>query len=152
MWVKLDHNARWQKALILEKYEYAPRSYILQTESGKVHRQNRQQIRERNQSMSTKLHFEAMSPEPGDQPNVSPQAQIGIEHPHSIPSSPTNFPTPLCATATPTKRFATPPADAATAVSFPIPFTPNPMTKTAPTWHHVFWANYKATHQAQPLM
>ena len=120
VWVKLDHNARWQKALILKKYEYAPWSYILQTENGKVYRQNRRQIRERNQSMSTEPHFEATSPEPnipGDQPHVSPQAQIRIEHPHSVPSSPTNFPTPPRATTAPAERFATPLADAATTES-----------------------------------
>ncbi|KAK2702145.1 hypothetical protein QYM36_019275, partial [Artemia franciscana] len=120
VWVKLDHNARWQKALILEKYENAPRSYILQTENGKVYRRNRRQIRERNQSMSTEPQFEATSPEPsipGDQSHVSPRAQIGIEHPHSVPSSPTNFPTPPRATTTPAERFATPLADTATAES-----------------------------------
>ncbi|KAK2710069.1 hypothetical protein QYM36_013668 [Artemia franciscana] len=90
VWVKLDHNARWQKALILEKYENAPRSYILQTENGKGYRRNRRQIRERNQR---------------------------IEHPHSIPSSPKNFPMPPRATTTPAERFATPLADAATAES-----------------------------------
>ena len=75
VWVKLDPNARWQKALILEKYEYAPQSYILQTEKGKIYRQNRQQIRERNQGMPNKLHFEATSPEPSmpvDKPHASP--------------------------------------------------------------------------------
>ncbi|KAK2712390.1 hypothetical protein QYM36_011167 [Artemia franciscana] len=113
-------GSQWQKALILEKYEYAPRSYILQTENGKVYRQNRRQIREGNQSMSTKPQFEATSPEPsipGDQSHVSPRAQIGIVHPHSIPSSPTNFPTPPRAITTPAERFATPLADTATAES-----------------------------------
>ncbi|KAK2719263.1 hypothetical protein QYM36_004922 [Artemia franciscana] len=118
--VKPDHNAGWQTALILEKYEYAPQSKILQKENGKVYRWNRQQIRERNQSMSTESHFEATSPEPsipGDQPHVSPRAQIGIEHPHSVSSSPKNFPTPPRPTTTPDERFATPLADAATAES-----------------------------------
>ncbi|KAK2712503.1 hypothetical protein QYM36_011257 [Artemia franciscana] len=70
--------------------------------------------------MSTKPQFEATSPEPsipGDQSHISPQAQIGIVHPHSIPSSPTNFPTPPRAITTPAERFATPLADTATAES-----------------------------------
>ncbi|KAK2708766.1 hypothetical protein QYM36_014392 [Artemia franciscana] len=120
VWVKLAHNARWQKALILEKYKYAPRFYILQKENGKVYRRNRRQIRERNQSMSTEPQFEATSPKPsipGDQSYVSPRAQIGIEQPHSVPSSPTNLPTPPRATTIPAERFATPLADAATAES-----------------------------------
>ena len=29
VWVKLDENTRWQKAVVLQKHEYTPQSYII---------------------------------------------------------------------------------------------------------------------------